>query len=311
MESRIFDRLTLLSDTTRSRLLHLLERHELSVGELCATVQLPQSTVSRHLKVLGDDGWVSWWAEGTTRRYRMELEGLDGAGRRLWELVREQLSQLPVAEQDTRRVGSVLAERRSRSAEFFSATAGEWDRVRSELFGSRTELHGLLGLLDPGWVVGDLGCGTGHVADVLSPFVRRVVAVDGSPEMLAAARGRLAGRENVELYSGALESLPLEASSLDVAILFLVLHYLAEPERALAEVARVVRAGGRVLVVDMTPHDRDEYRARMGHVWMGFPEERVREWLGGAGFASVRHTVLPADPGAKGPVLFTASAVRG
>jgi ubiquinone/menaquinone biosynthesis C-methylase UbiE len=307
---RIFDRLTVLSDTTRSRLLHLLERRELSVGELCTTLQLPQSTVSRHLKVLSDEGWVSCWAEGTTRRYTMELEGLDPTARRLWGLVREQLSQLPSVVQDGERLGAVLAERRSRVDRFFSAAAGEWDRVRAEMFGRRADLLGLLALLDPRWTIGDLGCGTGHVAEALAPFVGRVVGVDGSPEMLEAARVRLGGAANVELYNGTVEALPLEAECLDAAVLFLVLHYLTEPEHALAEVARVVRAGGRVLIVDMTPHDREEYRHRMGHLWMGFSETRVAEWLRAAGFDFVRYRVLPTEADARGPVLFAATAER-
>jgi ubiquinone/menaquinone biosynthesis C-methylase UbiE/predicted transcriptional regulator len=308
--SKIFDRLTVLADTTRSRLLHLLERQELSVGELCTTVQLPQSTVSRHLKVLSDEGWVSSWAEGTTRRYTMEAEQLDPASRRLWVVVREQLSQLPAAVQDAQRLGSVLAERRSRADQYFSAAAGEWDRVRGEMFGRRADLLGLLALLDPGWTIGDLGCGTGHVAEALAPFVERVVGVDGSPEMLAAARARLAGATNVELHSGTVEALPLESKRLDAAVLFLVLHYLTDPELALKEVARVVRAGGRVLIVDMTPHDREEYRHRMGHVWMGFGEPRITEWLRSAGFEKVRYRVLPAESGARGPVLFATTAER-
>src|SRR5690606_19662402 len=106
---------------------------------------------------------------------------------RLWALVREQISRLPAAAEDERRVRSVLAQRSSRSREFFSSAAGEWDRMREELFGSAFELQGLLGLLDPRWVVGDLGCGTGQASEALAPFVERVIAVDASPEMLAGA----------------------------------------------------------------------------------------------------------------------------
>src|SRR5690606_30036240 len=116
------------------------------------------------------------------------------------------------------------------------------------------------GLLDEGWTVGDLGCGTGQVAASLAPFVARVVAVDESAAMLAAARGRLGGVGNVEVRAGELESLPLDDAELDAAVVFLVLHYLSDPGAALREVARVLRPGGRVLVVDMMPHEREEYR---------------------------------------------------
>lgn len=306
----IFDRMSALADTTRSRLLLVLEQHELTVSELCAVLQLPQSTVSRHLRVLADEEWVASRAEGTSRRYRMLPDRLEPAARRLWSLVREQVSTSPVAEQDAQRVQGVLARRRSRSQEFFSTAAGEWDRMRAELFGRRVDLLALLALLDPEWVVGDLGCGTGQVAESLSPFVGRVVAVDESAAMLAAARKRLEGAENVEVRRGEVESLPLDDGELDAAVLFLVLPYLAEPARALAEAARVLRPGGCLLVADLTPHDREEYRQRMGHLWQGFSRERMAEWMEEAGLEGFRYHPLPADPEAKGPVLFTASARR-
>ena len=129
--------------------------------------------------------------------------------------------------------------------------------------------------------------------------------------MLAAARARLAGLENVEVRSGEIEALPVEDCSLDAAVLFLVLHYLPEPTRALAEVARVLKPGGRLLVVDMTPHEREEYRQRMGHVWLGFSARGLGEWMGEAGLGSFRYTPLSADPEAKGPTLFAATARKG
>ncbi|HEX7118301.1 MAG TPA: metalloregulator ArsR/SmtB family transcription factor [Longimicrobiales bacterium] len=306
----IFDRLSALADTTRSRLLLVLERQELTVGELCAVVQLPQSTVSRHLRVLADEGWVSARPEGTSRYYRV-VEGLDASSRRLWHLVREQVAALPAAEQDAQRVQGVLAQRRTKSQAFFSTAAGEWDRLRSELFGERVELLGLLALLDGGWTVGDLGCGTGQVAEVLARFVGRVIAVDESPAMLAAARRRLDGVAGVEVRSGRLEALPIDDGRLDVALLFLVLHHVEDPGRALAEVARAVRPGGRLVVVDMMPHDREEYRQEMGHVWLGFSEAQLAAWAEAAGFGAVRWSALPADPRAKGPTLFAATGVRG
>ncbi|HEX2079521.1 MAG TPA: metalloregulator ArsR/SmtB family transcription factor [Longimicrobium sp.] len=307
----IFDRMSALADATRSRLLLLLERHELTVGELCQVMQLPQSTVSRHLKLLGDEGWVSGRAEGTSRRYRMPADRLDADARQLWEMVRRQVAALPAARQDAERLRSVLAQRSTRSREFFSSSAGEWDRLRAELFGRRADLLGLLGLLDETWTVGDLGCGTGQVTHSLAPFVRRVVAVDGSPEMLQAAQARLAGLHNVETRAGELESLPVADGELDAAVAFLVLHYVAEPGEALAQAARALRPGGRLLVVDMVPHDREEYRQAMGHLWQGFEAERLEGWVAEAGLSGFRYVPLPPDPAAKGPGLFAASARKG
>jgi ubiquinone/menaquinone biosynthesis C-methylase UbiE len=306
----IFDRMSALADATRSRLLLLLERHELTVGELCQVLQLPQSTVSRHLKLLGDEGWVSARAEGTSRRYRMPADRMDAGARQLWHLVRAEVAALPGAAQDGDRLRTVLAQRSTRSREFFSSAAGEWDRLRAELFGRRADLLGLLGLLDESWTLGDLGCGTGQITHSLAPFVRRVVAVDSSPEMLSAARARLAGLGNVETREGELESLPIADGELDAAVAFLVLHYVAEPGEALAQAARALRPGGRLLVVDMMPHDREEYRATMGHVWQGFEAPRMERWMADAGLGAFRYVPLPPDPAAKGPGLFAASARR-
>ena len=307
----IFDRMSALADATRSRLLLVLERHELTVGELCQVLQLPQSTVSRHLKLLGDEGWVSARAEGTSRRYRMPADRLDADARQLWHLVRREVAELAGAAQDAERLRSVLAQRSTRSREFFSSAAGEWDRLRADLFGRRADLLGLLGLVDEAWTIGDLGCGTGQMAASLAPFVARVIAVDGSPAMLEAARARLAGAPNVDVREGELESLPIEPGTLDAAVAFLVLHYVAEPADALAQAARALKPGGRLLVVDMMPHDREEYRQAMGHVWQGFEAERLGAWMADAGLTAFRYVPLPPDPAAKGPTLFAASARRG
>ncbi len=295
-QDSLFTRMSALADPMRARVLLVLERHELTVSELCAVFQLPQSSMSRQLRVLADEGWLVWRAEGTSRRYVMPLNRLEAHAKRLWQLVREEVSAVPAADQDAQRVRSVLTQRRTKSQEFFSTAAGEWDRLRGELFGDRADLQALLGLLDDGWTVGDLGCGTGQVAHSLAPFVRRVVAVDSSPEMLQAARARLAGLDNVETRAGELESLPVADGELDAAVVFLVLHYVAEPGEALAQAARALRPSGRLLVVDMMPHDREEYRQAMGHLWQGFAAARLEGWMTEAGLEGVRYVPLPPDP---------------
>ncbi len=306
----ILDHLASLADTTRSRILLLLDGHELTVTELCSTLQLPQSTVSRHLKALADAAWVSARAEGTSHLYTMTREDLDASARRLWLLVREQVGPTPAATQDQRRLAAALVERRTKSQEFFSSSAGQWDRVRDELFGDRFHFAALAAFAGSDWTVGDLGCGTGQVAAVLAPFVARVIAVDGSAAMLQAAKKRLQGTDNVELRRGDLESLPIDDARLDAATLMLVLHHVPEPERALAEVARVLKPGGRAMIVDMLPHERENYRQQMGHVWLGFRDEHTRRLLMESGFEDVRIVSLPPDGRAKGPGLFVATGRR-
>ena len=304
----IFDRLTALADSTRSRILLLLDRHELTVGELCAALQLPQSTVSRHLKILTDEGWLASRAQGTSRRYSMQTSKLDPSARRLWQVVRAQVAESPAAGQDAHRLGGVLAQRRNTQVAFFDSAPGVWDRVRAELIGQRTDLLALLELLDDRWVVGDLGCGTGHVSEAIASCVGRVVAVDESGPMLTAARKRLSGFHNVELRAGRLEELPLEDSELDAAVMFLVAHYVAEPLDVMREVERALKVGGRLVVVDLMPHEREEYVSQMGHVWQGLGKEQLRDWLEDEGWTGFRYRPLPADPQAKGPGLFAASA---
>lgn len=303
----LFDRLSALADPIRSRLLLLLERHELTVSELCSVLQLPQSTVSRHLKVLGAAGWLVAREDGTSNRYRLDAKALDAGTRKLWTAVREEAEGLPAAARDAQRVKGVLADRHTRSQQFFASSAAQWDKLRAELFGTRTELFALVGLLEPTQVVGDLGCGTGQLAEVMAPFVKSVIAVDESAAMLKAAKARLAALDNVELRSGSIEELPIEARALDVAVLSLVLHYVADPVEVLTGIRRTLKPkGGKLLLVDMLPHDRAEYRQTMGHVWLGFAPEQVQEWAAAAGFTSTRIHALPPSPASKGPTLFTA-----
>ncbi|HVL66469.1 MAG TPA: metalloregulator ArsR/SmtB family transcription factor [Vicinamibacterales bacterium] len=306
----IFEDLATLSDVTRSRMLVLLDRNELTVSELCGVLQLPQSTVSRHLKTLLDAGWVASRRDGTSRYYRLTLEHRGGAGRRLWTLLREQVGGTPAADQDARRLKAVIGRRQSKSEEFFQSAAGQWDRLRGEMFGRASHLQALPGLLDPQWTLGDLGTGTGQVAAAVAPFVERVIAVDRSGDMLQAARRRLKEHGNVDIRRGDLEALPIADGELDAATLLLVLHHVPEPSAVLREACRALRPGGRLLLCDMLPHDREDYRQQMGHVWLGFGEEQTTKMLAEAGFSRVRIVPLATSAEARGPALFVASAAR-
>jgi ArsR family transcriptional regulator len=306
----ILDHMSALADPTRCRMLLLLEKRELTVSELCAVLQMPQSSVSRHLKTLADDAWVTSRRDGTSRFYSMPLDVLDSSASRLWPLIREQVAGTAAAAHDERRLRSVLARRRAKSQEFFATASAGWDRLRTDLFGDTFYLWAVLGLIESTLVVGDLGCGTGQLTATVAPHVRRVIAVDGSPDMLEAARRRLAGLDNVDIRQGDLESLPVEDGVLDAAMLSLVLHYSPDPAVALREVARVIRPGGRVLIVDMVPHEREEYQQQMGHVWLGFSDKQITRFLAAAGFDDARVRHLPIDADARGPALFAAMATR-
>ena len=291
-------------------MLLLLERHELTVSELCAVLQLPQSTVSRHLKTLADADWVTSRRDGTSRYYTLALDERNAPTRRLWAVLRDQVGSSVGADQDARRLKGILARRQTKSEEFFASSAGQWDRLRQELFGRASSLHALPALFDPRWVVGDLGCGTGQTSEAVAPFVARVVAIDRSSEMLQAAKRRLRDQPNVDIRRGELEALPIAGEELDVAIMMLVLHHVPDPLAVLRETARVLRPGGRLVLCDMLPHDREEYKQQMGHVWLGFAEEQLRRMLTVNGFDTPRIVQMPPDPVAKGPSLFVASTSK-
>lgn len=300
-----------LSDSMRLRMLRLLEREELSVGEVARVLQIPQSTASRQLKVLLGGGWLVKRLAGTATYYRLVLDELDTPGRALWLAVRENLLSAADLAEDDRRLKIVLTERMTDSEGYFGRVAGAWDAVRRELFGERFTAEAIIGLMPPEWEVADLGCGTGNNAELLGTACRRGYAIDQSSPMLDAARQRLADRENIEFLAGELERLPLPDRAVDAVTCTLVLHHVDDPVAALAEMRRVLRTrrgGGAALVVDMFPHDRHEYRHRMGHKHLGFSSERMEQMCDSAGFDAVRVRALTLESESQGPSLFAARA---
>ena len=305
----VLERIGALSDPIRLRLLRILESEELSVGEVARVLQIPQSTASRHLKVLSEGGWLVKRQLGTASYYRVVLDDLSTDERALWLTVRGQMDDMAEVSEDARRIESVIAERATDSVSFFGRLAGGWDALRGELFGNQFTAQALLTMLPRTWTVADVGCGTGNVAELLAPCVNEIIAVDQSAPMLEAAEQRLGGAENVRFVQGAVESLPLADSSVDAVVCVLVLHHVDDPGAALREMARALRSdrgGGVALVVDMMAHTRTEYRHTMGHKHLGFSDERLDEMFRAAGFASPDVRMIRAESQAKGPGLFAA-----
>jgi ArsR family transcriptional regulator len=303
-------RMESLADPTRLRLLRLVERHELAVAELCDVVQLPQSTVSRHLKMLADQGWVRRRSQRTTNLYRMDTGELPSGARRLWLLARDQTEGWATLNQDQLRLSRRLEARRERAERFFAGAAAQWDRLRRELYGGSFGQAALLALLPGDWVVADLGCGTGALTAALAPHVRRVVGVDQSPAMLRAAERRTSAFDNVDLKPGRLEALPLPDESCDAALMVLALSYASDAPRALREATRILRPGGKAVIVDLLGHDHEDFRRRMGQQCLGYEPGELCRGLAEAGLASATCRPLPPEPGAKGPALFLAAAAR-
>lgn len=297
-----------LADPTRLRVLRALERRELPVQELCEVLALPQSTVSRHLKVLSDLGWLRSRKDGTQSLWGWAPE-LDPGARKLWLLTRAETEDWPLVRQDAARLEAVRA-RRDGAQRFFAGAAGAWDQLRARVYGRGVGVEALLALLPSSWTVADLGCGTGALTAELAPRVARVIAVDQSAAMLRAARRRTEGLANVELHEADLARIPLEGGSCDAALLVLVLAYLEDPAPALAEAVRIVRPGGRVAVVDALRHDDETLRRRMGQARAGFEPGALAALLGGAGLAAVQARAVPPEAAARGPGLVICAGER-
>jgi len=295
-----------LADPMRLRLLRILERHELGVADLCDVLQSPQSTVSRHLKMLLDQHWVQSRRQGTNHLYEMILDELAPAARKLWVLTREQMESWATIGQDELRLQRRLSQREEDSQSFFAGAAGEWDRIRNELYGHRFDLHAVLPLLPANWVVADLGCGAGDLAALLAKHVKTVIGVDNSAEMLKTAKKRANGLTNLDLRRGDLISLPLKDSEADAALMILALTYITDPQTAINEMARVINTGGRAVIIDLLRHDRDDFRRQLGQKWPGFESGEIQKMMTQAGLKNVTVTPLPPDRDAKGPALFMA-----
>lgn len=288
---KIFDVLSAFSEPVRVRLLALLEVEELGVKELQETLSLPQSTISRHLKVLLERGLVQKRSAGTSSLFRVTQ--WDAATASVWASVRGSVGALRAA--DVARMQTVLALRRVDGEDFFGRHASRWDALREDLFGRDFLIPTLLSLLPQDLVIADLGCGTGEMLARLAPVGGRVIGVDREPAMLDQARRRGA----FDLRVGELHALPIEDGELDLALLVLVLHHVAELAPVFSELERVLKPGGRVVILEMIEHRRTEFRRTMGHKHLGFAVEA----LSTPTLQLQRHQLLSRSDEALGPAL--------
>jgi SAM-dependent methyltransferase len=302
----------LLGDDARLRILRLLALERLNVTELTGILGLAQSGVSRHLGILRDAGLVVEQREGAFTWYRLApslQDGTNGFGP-LWPLLQAQFdraSQTPDGRADAARLEEV---RRLRQ-ENFESHAGADARERQLVPGrSWAAWARALGHLLPPLRVADLGCGDGYLTIEASRWASRVIAIDRSRLVLERARGLAKRRRvaNVTWRRGEIEKVPLRDGSVDVAILSQALHHAADPARALAEAARIVVPGGRVLVLDLREHDQEWVRQRLGDRWPGFSDARLCQLLEGAGLTGVRVTVGARRRGDPFTVLIASGA---
>ncbi len=273
-----------LADDVRLRILHALIGAELSVAELVEVLRLPQSTVSRHLKPLRDAGLVGTRREGTSIYYRRgpALDEGDFA-----HGLKAHLLGLPAAAKDAATVRRVLDQRRQKSREFFERIAGRYGTLMQP-GGGWEALAAALAAGFAGKTIADLGAGEGQLTLLLARFAKSVIAVDQSKAMLKEVqhRAKTAGLSaHVKIAGGDLEELPIKSDSVDVAFLSQSLHHAAQPAKAMAEAARIVRKNGQVVVLDLARHGQDWVREQWADQWLGFEEGELRGWMKAAGLS--------------------------
>jgi len=319
-----------MADATRQRLLMVLSRQELSVTELVAVLGLPQSTISRHLKVLREAGLLldrrvgaavlqaARPVGGSSKGDSEAAAKKDANGRpaaELLERVLEWASQAPLDERTHERIERAIQRRQATSEDFFERIGTRWDQMRIDCFGESFHLEALTALLPGEWTVADIGTGTGYLLPILASRFRRVIAVEPAGAMLEAARNRpeLKATDNVEFREGLLPQLPLADGEVDLVIASLVLHHVPRPVEAVRELRRVVRAGGRLLIIEQHEHAGDEFHERMGDYWRGFEPPALLAWVQEAGFMDARVSPLTqAKPAGRQtgqvPGLYTVTA---
>lgn len=281
-----------LADPTRLRIMRLIAAMELAVGELAHVLGQSQPRVSRHVAILCDAGLAERRKEGSWVFLRQAPAGdlRRAVARLLAAAESEDGGFARQCEEDRRHLAQIRAVRERNAAEYFARHASEWDRLRALLAPAEAVEGALVAALDgaPLGDVLDIGTGTGRIAELLEPRAARVTGLDKSPEMLRLARARLQGLpgERVTLVQGDFGALPFPAASFDTVVFHQVLHYAQEPAYALAEAARVCRPGGRIAIVDLAAHSREELRREHAHARLGFADAQMKAMLEDHGFAA-------------------------
>ncbi len=281
-------------ESTRLRLLALLHESELTVSEIVSVLGQSQPRVSRHLKLLVDAGLVERHREGAWAFFSCAARTPIANWAR--DLVARLDANDAVLAADRARLADVQAARRENAERYFALQAEQWDNLRSLHVAEERVEAAVLDAVGPGpfRCLVDLGTGTGRMLELLSPRADRAIGIDGSPAMLNVARSRIArsGVRNVQLRQGDIYALPLPRDGADLVVLHQVLHFLDDPARALRESARILRPGGRLVVVDFAPHTEETLRDNHAHRRLGFSREEIEAALAASGLAIEGHRDL-------------------
>ncbi|PLX38336.1 MAG: ArsR family transcriptional regulator [Hyphomicrobiales bacterium] len=300
-----------MGEVTRIRIVALLAQGELTVKDLTAILGQSQPRISRHLKLLLEAGLIERLPEGAWAYFRLA----EGAG--AVELLTSLIGHLdlgdPVLAGDRARFEGLKEAQRAEADRYFAASAAEWDRIRS-LHAPETSVEAAMASVvgdRPFEMMADLGTGTGRLLELFRPLYGRAVGIDASHSMLAVARANLdrldpsATGGEAQVRQGDLYALPLASGSYDLVTIHQVLHFLADPARALREAARIVRPGGRILVVDFAPHDLEFLRSEQAHRRLGFSHAQVEQWAADAGLVTEEIRDLAPEQSETGKLTVT------
>jgi ubiquinone/menaquinone biosynthesis C-methylase UbiE/DNA-binding transcriptional ArsR family regulator len=298
---RLLAGLRAAAEPTRLRILSLLAEGELTVSEIVQVLGQSQPRVSRHLKLLCDAGLLDRLPEGQWVFYRLAeappSERETGIARLLAALVPAGDTRIAL---DAARLKAVKAARAEAAASYFAINAKSWDRIRSLYVDDREVEAALAKLLPDGTIPAllDIGTGTGRVLECLAGRIARGTGVDSSRDMLAVARARLAAARlsHCQVRQADMYALPMTAETFDAVTLHLVLHYADRPAAAIAEAARVLKPGGRLIVVDFAPHQVESLREQHAHRRLGFSDAEIAEWFAACGLTLDQTVALKGDP---------------
>ncbi len=288
-------------EATRLRLLMLIAEAELTVSDLTAILRQSQPRLSRHLRLLAEAGLIQRYREGSWGFFRLRERG--GVA----DIARALIARLdpddPMIAHDRERLAAIRAARAAAAQNYFRRHAAEWDRIRKLHIADAAVEEAIRAALGEAPIRSllDLGTGTGRMLELFANDIESGLGLDLSLDMLAFARARLdrAGLKHCSVRHGDIYDLALPRDSFDVVIVHQVLHYLDDSARALREAARVLRPGGRLLVVDFAPHDLEFLREEHAHRRLGFAAETVQQWMQAAGLDVVRQQTLPPEPEGK------------
>lgn len=277
-----------LADGTRLRLLRILRQGDFTVQDLMQILEMGQSRISRHLKLMSDARLLQVEKQGTWHYYRLSLE--EGLFKDIWAALEPRLAQMEEQEKDAFGVSQVMSDRRQRNQEFFNRHAPEWDNLHVELLKLPDYQDLLLDMVPSGGLVVEVGVGTGSLLPSLAAKGDQVLGFDHSPAMIKLARTMVEEKQlgaKVDVRLAEMSHLPCADGSVHALVMNQVLHHAEQPVEVLREIARVLEPGGSLVVADLTRHCHDWARERLADQWLGFNQEELEKWLNDAGLSMI------------------------